>query len=111
MTRLKSILAAVAAMAATLAGLALACLTALLPPEVAKWLVVIPSAAAVVVHLAQGIRADLDKLGLLVVVSATLLLPGCAGWSIDIRSPYGDASSVDGGPLSISPRPLIIPTK
>ena len=47
MNRLKAILAAIAALAATVAGLDLTGIVSVLPPDVARALVVIPSAAAV----------------------------------------------------------------
>jgi hypothetical protein len=55
MTKLKSILSAIAAAAATVAGLDVNGFIAVLPPEAAKWLVIIPSGAAVVVHIVEAI--------------------------------------------------------
>jgi hypothetical protein len=110
-SRIKSFLAAIAALAATLAALDLTGIIALMPQEVAKWVVIVPSAAAAVVHFAQSLRENLDKYGLAIAISAALFLPSCAGLSFTVSSPWGDASSQDGGPLSITPRPIIIPAK
>jgi hypothetical protein len=59
MKTLKAVLAVVAALAATLAGLDVSGFIALMPPDLAKVLVIVPSAAAVVVHLIEGFRKNL----------------------------------------------------
>lgn len=61
MKRVKAITAAIAAVAATVAGLDLTGFTSFLPPEAAKWLVIIPSGAAAVVHLIEAIQLELAK--------------------------------------------------
>lgn len=78
MNRLKAILAAIAALAATVAGLDLTGIVSVLPPDAARALVVIPSAAAVVVHLIAAItlqlekfKADIDK-----IIPAALIMLG-----------------------------------
>jgi hypothetical protein len=78
MNRLKAILAALAALAATVAGLDLTGITSLLPPDAARALVIIPSAAAVIAHLVSAIglqfekaKADIDK-----IVPAALIMLG-----------------------------------
>lgn len=56
MTRLKAPLATLAAALATLAGLDLTGFLNLLPPQAAKWLVILPSAAATLLHLIDTLR-------------------------------------------------------
>jgi hypothetical protein len=63
MKKLKAVLAVVAALAATLAGLDLTGIIAVMPPEVAKVLVIVPSAAAVVVHAVAAFNKALDSNG------------------------------------------------
>lgn len=58
----KAILACLAAIFATISGLDLTGVLQLLPPDVAKWGVVIPSAAAVIAHFITAIKAQLDLL-------------------------------------------------
>lgn len=79
MKKLKAALAVVAALAATLAGLDLTGIIAVMPPEVAKVLVVVPSAAAVVVHLVGAFNRALDgndevKCHPLAMVAALMLI-------------------------------------
>lgn len=62
MTKLKSLLAALAAAAATIAGLDVTGFVSVLPPEVAKWLVILPSGAAVIVHIVEGILESIKQL-------------------------------------------------
>lgn len=62
MKRAKAIFAAIAATAATLAGLDLTGIIPVMPASVAKWLVIIPSGAAVIVHLAEALKLQLDKI-------------------------------------------------
>lgn len=63
MKRIQLILAAIAAIAATIAGLDLTGFVTVLPPEMAKWLVIIPSAAAAIVHIVQAVKLQLEKIG------------------------------------------------
>ena len=42
--------------------------------------------------------------------AASLGLVSCAGWSFSIRGPYGEAHSEDGGPVTITPLPVVIPS-
>lgn len=80
MTRFKSILATLTAVFATIAGLDVTGIIALLPPDVAKWGVIIPSAAAAVVHLLESVGKSIDgneaKL-ILLAFAASCLLPSC----------------------------------
>lgn len=80
MQRFKSILAFNAAIFATIAGLDVTGIVALLPPEVAKWGVIIPSAAAAVVHFLESLGKSIDgheaKL-ILLAFAASCLLPSC----------------------------------
>lgn len=62
MNRLKAILAALAVLAATSAGLDLTGIVSVLPPDVARVLVVIPSAAAVMVHLITATNLQIAKI-------------------------------------------------
>jgi hypothetical protein len=81
MTKLKSLLAALAAAAATVAGLDVTGFIAVLPPHIAKWLVILPSGAAVIVHLVEaGIKSleSLERLPLwLLGLLTCLTLPSC----------------------------------
>lgn len=61
MKRLKFILAALAALADTLAVMDLKGIADLMPNEWAAWVAGIPSAAAVIVHLMQALNAQLAK--------------------------------------------------
>lgn len=54
-----AILGAIAAVFATLAGLDVTGFTAVLPPNLARWLVIVPSACAVLVHFIAAIIASL----------------------------------------------------
>lgn len=38
-------------------------------------------------------------------------LSSCTGYSIALRTPYGDASSKDGGPLNVRLKPFVLPEK
>lgn len=113
MSPLKSVLAALAALAATIAGLDVTGILPLLPPDLVppaalKIIALAPGAAACLVHFANSFRANLDKYGLLILLAAgAMLCPSCAGVSVSLATPWGDASSVDGGPVSI----LIVPAK
>lgn len=55
----KAILAAIAAIAATIAGLDVSGFVSLLPASLATWLVIVPSAAAAIVHIAEAIDRTL----------------------------------------------------
>ena len=80
MNRFKSILAALTAVFATIAGLDVTGIVALLPPEVAKWGVIIPSAAAAVVHLLESLGKSIDGNAVKLIVlafAASCLLPSC----------------------------------
>ena len=100
MKRIQVILAAIAAIAATVAGLDLTGFVTVLPPEMAKWLVIIPSAAAAIVHLTQAVKLQLDKIGedidkmiplFCIAMFAVFFLPSCADspflGSISYRDP------------------------
>lgn len=54
-----AILGAIAAVFATLAGLDVTGFTAVLPPNLARWLVIVPSACAVLAHFIAAIIASL----------------------------------------------------
>jgi hypothetical protein len=110
MKRIQLILAAIAAIAATIAGLDLTGFVAVLPPEMAKWLVIVPSGAAAIVHIAQTVKLELAKLeenskdgfsdkmpafGLLAVLAAVMFLPSCAdtGYPLTGQISYRDPNS------------------
>ncbi|MGC4017506.1 MAG: hypothetical protein QM755_23775 [Luteolibacter sp.] len=59
MKRAIAILSTIAAGFATLAGLDMTGFTAVLPPDVAKWLVIVPSASAAIVHFINAIVGSL----------------------------------------------------
>lgn len=61
MKQLKSILAALAATLATVAGLDLTGFTHVLPPNIAAIAVVVPSAAAIIAHLCTALKANIDE--------------------------------------------------
>lgn len=62
MKQAKAILGAIAATAATIAGLDVGGLISVMPPDLAKWLVIIPSAAAVIVHVVEAAKLQLSKI-------------------------------------------------
>src|SRR5690606_31022379 len=66
---------------------------AVLPPEAAKWLVIIPSGAAAIVHLVEAVGKSLDQLeGLKILIvgcALTFLLPSC----ITVTHPDGTQTS------------------
>jgi hypothetical protein len=62
MKRFKAVLSAIAATAATIAGLDVTGFVTVLPYEVAKWLVILPSAGAAVAHVVEAVQAQLNKI-------------------------------------------------
>jgi hypothetical protein len=56
---IKAVLATVAAIAATVAGLDVTGFVSVLPPDLAAWLVIAPSAAAAILHAAEALQANL----------------------------------------------------
>lgn len=114
MKRIQLILAAIAAIAATIAGLDLTGFVTVLPPEMAKWLVIIPSAAAAIVHVAQAmklqlkkIEEDIDKLipVFCMCLFAVFFLPSCAGsgYPLTGQISYRDPESGAKGGLVFEP--------
>lgn len=100
MKTLKAVLAVLAALAATLAGLDVSGFIALMPPDVAKVLVIVPSAAAVVVHLIEGFRKNLgsDDAGkvqchplvvIFAVIFAVLIVSACTSVTTTTTAPDG----------------------
>ena len=45
------------------------------------------------------------------IIIAAVSLSSCAGLTFTLSTPYGDASSTEGGAVSIVARPFIIPAK
>lgn len=115
MKRIQLILAAIAAIAATVAGLDLTGFVTVLPPELAKWLVIIPSAAAAVVHIVQSVKLELEKVeegtksdripmfGVLAILAALLFLPSCADLPVLGSISYRDPSTGAKGGLVFTP--------
>lgn len=110
MKRIQAILAAVAAIAATVAGLDLTGFVTVLPPDLAKWLVIVPSGAAAIVHIAQTVKLELEKIdhladddddypvnafGILAILSALMILPSCAdsGYPVTGQISFRDPKS------------------
>lgn len=140
MKPLKNALAAVAALFAFIATIDVGGILPLLSPHLPAGTILLiaslPSAAAFIVHSTnafsdwlESVGAEVDRffppdeeppqpptgrtsIAVIALLSlACLALPSCAGWDVVIRSPYGDASSHDGGPVIVHPRPdpIVIP--
>lgn len=98
MKTLKAVLAAVAALAATLAGLDLTGIIAVMPAEWAKVLVVVPSAAAVIAHVVQALRKAIEAedakfqchpVAVILAVLLVLLCPSCTVVTTTTTAPDG----------------------
>lgn len=48
---------------------------------------------------------------ILLLAACIFLLPGCAGLSLSLQSPWGDAAATPDGALIITPRAIVIPGK
>lgn len=93
MKKLKAILAIIASAAATLAGLDVNNYVSVLPPEVAKWLIIIPSAAAFVVHICEEAKTRFFPPLLALAAIGICLMPSCAAIN----------SAITGEPIATTP--------
>lgn len=83
-------MATLTAIFATIAGLDITGIVAVLPPEVAKWGVVLPSAAAAVVHLLESLGKSLDGgSGSALLLVGALALTACPSCTITFEPSAG----------------------
>lgn len=127
-----AILLAIGAFLTGIGGLDLSGVIDLLPPQVARVLATALPLSAALAHVINAVVIQLRKsseqareqaqptrfqfspialLAALLSSLAAIVLSSCAGWSVSVRSPYGDVNSDKSGSVVITPKPVVIPTK